>query len=165
VSIGAFDDRSCAVLAGAHHHGTSDHDDDSIYGGPSDHHLHAPPPLSDDDLSRLFDADSAPEPDLSFLEDGLPFDLLSSGRHGLSSFAVDSLVDFDPESLLDNDSNDNDTSSSSSHQNLLHHHHNSFESAIVGLPDPATHPPARVQPCFGASTERCDEQGIAAGGR
>lgn len=65
---------------------------DETYPGPADHH---PPHFSDDDLSRLFDGDSSHEPNLSFLEGGLPLDLLSG--EDFSAFGVDSLVDFDPE--------------------------------------------------------------------
>ncbi|WEW59480.1 transcription factor that binds to CRE motif [Emydomyces testavorans] len=99
---------------------------------------HPAAPLSDDDFHRLFDGDSSAEPDLSFLEEGFSIDLLSGGD--LSTLAFDSMVDFDPDSgKVDN-----------------------LKSAI-GLPDPASHSATSVQPSFGASTERCDEQGIAAG--
>ncbi|EEP77681.1 hypothetical protein UREG_02530 [Uncinocarpus reesii 1704] len=98
---------------------------------------HHAAPLSDDDFRRLFDGDSSSEPDLSFLEDGFSFDLLPGGD--LPTLAFDSMVDFDPEpGKVEN-----------------------LESAI-GLPGPTSHPIASVQPSFGASTERCDEQGIAA---
>ncbi|KAK2732958.1 hypothetical protein FQN57_002327 [Myotisia sp. PD_48] len=102
---------------------------------PTSHH---PPPLSDDDLRRLFDGDSTTEPDLSLLEGGLSFDLLSGGD--LSAFAFDSMVDLDPEPV-------------------------EFEDlgSSIGFPDPTSHQTASMQPSYGASFERCDEQGIAAG--
>ncbi|KAM5434505.1 transcription factor that binds to CRE motif [Microsporum canis] len=105
-------------------------------------HVH-PPPLSDADLSRLFDADSASEPDLSFLEDGLSLGLLPGSD--LGSFAFDSLVDLGPD-------DDN-------HQKQLDHE---FDDSI-GFPEQTPLPASSLQPSFGASLERCDEQGIAAG--
>ncbi|KMU90453.1 transcriptional activator hac1 [Coccidioides immitis H538.4] len=94
--------------------------------------------LSDDDFRRLFDGDSSTKPDLSFLEEGFSFDLFPGGD--LSTLAFDSMVDFDPDPVK------------------VEH----LDPAI-GLPDPASHPTPSVQPSFGASTKRCDEQGIAAG--
>lgn len=106
----------------------------SIYSASSDNF---PPRLSDDDLNRLFDRDPSHEPDLSFLEGGLPIDLLAGGD--LSAFTFDSMVDLDPEPVdLDG-----------------------LESAI-SFPDSASHQASGVQPSFGASASRCDEQGIAA---
>lgn len=94
-------------------------------------------PLSDDDFRRLFYGDSSNDPDLSLLEGGLSFDLLDGGDS--STFAFDSMVDFDPQPVLPD----------------------SLDST-VGFPDPAPHEAPCVQPGFGASAQRCDEQGIAA---
>ncbi|KAK2810502.1 hypothetical protein FQN50_002991 [Emmonsiellopsis sp. PD_5] len=101
--------------------------------------VHHAVPLSDDELGRLFDDYSSTEQDLSLLEGGFSFDALASGDQ--QPFAFDSLVDFDPDPVdLDG-----------------------LDSA-VSFPDPASHTPSCVQPSFGASTSRCDEQGIAATG-
>lgn len=96
-------------------------------------------PLSDDDFRRLFRGDPSAESDLSLLEGGLSLDLLHGGDP--ATFPFDSLVDFDPEPVeLDG----LDTS--------------------ISFPDSTSCKTASVQPSFGASTQRCDEQGIAAGG-
>ncbi|KAF3480980.1 uncharacterized protein GIQ15_06327 [Arthroderma uncinatum] len=111
-------------------------------------HVH-PPPLSDADLSRLFDADSASEPDLSFLEDGLSLDLLPGSD--LGPFTFDSLVDLGP-----------DEQQQLHHQQQQQHIDNEFDDSI-GFPEQTPLPASSLQPSFGASLERCDEQGIAAG--
>ncbi|KAF3895383.1 Transcriptional activator hacA [Trichophyton interdigitale] len=106
-------------------------------------HVH-PPPLSDADLSRLFDADSSSEPDLSFLEDGFSLELLPDSD--LGPFAFDSLVDLGP---------DEDNQQQQQLQQKL--------DDSIGFPEQTPLPASGLQPGFGASLERCDEQGIAAG--
>lgn len=94
-------------------------------------------PLSDDDFRRLFHSDIPTASHPSFPEDGFAFGALDGGD--LSAFPFDSLVDFDPESVaLDGDR--------------------------PILPDETAHPTASMQPSLGASTSRCDGQGIAASG-
>ncbi|CAK36867.1 uncharacterized protein An01g00160 [Aspergillus niger] len=95
-------------------------------------------PLSDDDFHRLFNVDSPVGSDSSVLEDGFAFDVLDGGD--LSAFPFDSMVDFDPESV-------------------------GFEGIEPphGLPDETSRQTSSVQPSLGASTSRCDGQGIAAG--
>ncbi|QRD84349.1 transcriptional activator hacA [Aspergillus flavus] len=95
-------------------------------------------PLSDDDFNRLFHGDSSVEPDSSVFEDGLAFDVLEGGD--LSAFPFDSMVNFDSEPVT----------------------LEGIEMAH-GLPDETTCKTSSVQPGFGASTTRCDGQGIAAG--
>ncbi|KMQ42770.1 hypothetical protein A7C99_4960 [Trichophyton rubrum] len=107
-------------------------------------HVH-PPPLSDADLSRLFDADSSSEPDLSFLEDGFSLELLPDSD--LGPFAFDSLVDLGPDE-------DNQQQQQQLQQKL---------DDSIGFPEQTPLPASGLQPSFGASLERCDEQGIAAG--
>ncbi|PYI17856.1 hypothetical protein BO99DRAFT_474670 [Aspergillus violaceofuscus CBS 115571] len=95
-------------------------------------------PLSDDDFNRLFSGDSPAGSDSSVLEDGFAFDLLDGGD--LSAFPFDSMVNFDPDSV-------------------------NFDGIDPphGLPDEASCQTSSVQPSLGASTTRCDGQGIAAG--
>lgn len=93
-------------------------------------------PLSDDDFRRLFHGDSPAEPNPSFPEDGFAFDVLDGGD--LSAFPFDSMVDFDPESVV--------------------------LDGVPGLSDETAHQTASVQPSHGASTSRCDGQSIAASG-
>jgi transcriptional activator HAC1 len=95
-------------------------------------------PLSDDDFRRLFDSDSSLDPDSSILEDGFAFGVLDGGD--LSAFSFDSMVDFDTEPVTLED---------------LEQPH--------GLPDQTSCKIASLQPSHGASTSRCDGQGIAAG--
>ncbi|KAJ5975157.1 Basic leucine zipper [Penicillium waksmanii] len=101
-------------------------------------------PLSDDDFRRLFHGDSAAESNPSFPEDGFAFGALD-GVSDLSSFPFDSLVDFDPESVVTLDG-----------VNVV--------DQSTGLSDEPTCPTASVQPSLGASTSRCDGQSIAASG-
>ncbi|RDW83994.1 transcription factor HAC1 [Aspergillus mulundensis] len=96
-------------------------------------------PLSDDDFHRLFHGDSSLESDSSLLEDGFAFDVLDSGD--LSAFSFDSMVDFDTEPITLEDLEQPNS-----------------------LPDPTSCKAASLQPSHGASTSRCDGQGIAAGG-
>ncbi|RAH40939.1 transcription factor HAC1 [Aspergillus brunneoviolaceus CBS 621.78] len=95
-------------------------------------------PLSDDDFNRLFSGDSPAGSDSSVLEDGFAFDLLDGGD--LSAFPFDSMVNFDPDSV-------------------------NFDGIDPphGLPDEASCQTSSVQPSLGASTTRCDGQGLAAG--
>ncbi|EAA66464.1 hypothetical protein AN9397.2 [Aspergillus nidulans FGSC A4] len=95
-------------------------------------------PLSDDDFRRLFNGDSSLESDSSLLEDGFAFDVLDSGD--LSAFPFDSMVDFDTEPVTLEDLEQTN-----------------------GLSDSASCKAASLQPSHGASTSRCDGQGIAAG--
>lgn len=97
-------------------------------------------PLSDDDFHRLFHGDSPADSDSAVLEDGFAFDVLDGGD--LSAFPFDSLVDFDSEPVLP--------------LSALDPPH--------GLPDETARSPAGLQPCLGASTSRCDGQGLAASG-
>lgn len=99
-------------------------------------------PLSDDEFRSLFRSDSPSASDLDIVESGLSVDLLSGGD--LSAFAFDSLVDFDAEPVGALDA--------------------VVEPPSVGLPDENARQTAGVQPCLGASTSRCDGQGIAASG-
>lgn len=95
-------------------------------------------PLSDDDFRRLFHGDSPAEPNPSFPEDGFAFDVLDGGD--LSAFPFDSMVDFDPESVV-------------------------LEGVQPsGLSDETSHQTTSLQPSLGASTSRCDGQSIAASG-
>ncbi|CAG8934002.1 unnamed protein product [Penicillium salamii] len=93
-------------------------------------------PLSDDDFRRLFHGDSPAEPNPSFPEDGFAFDVLDGGD--LSAFPFDSMVDFDPESVV--------------------------LEGVTGLSDETSHQTVSLQPSHGASTSRCDGQSIAASG-
>lgn len=93
-------------------------------------------PLSDDDFRRLFNGDSPAEPNPSFPEDGFAFDVLDGGD--LSAFPFDSMVDFDPESVV--------------------------LEGVPGLSDETSHQTTSLQPSLGASTSRCDGQSIAASG-
>ncbi|KAJ5514905.1 Snf7 [Penicillium fimorum] len=93
-------------------------------------------PLSDDDFRRLFHGDSPSESNSSFPEDGFAFDVLDGGD--LSAFPFDSMVDFDPESVV----------------------LDGVQSS--GLSDETSHQTASLQPSLGASTSRCDGQSIAA---
>ncbi|CAG7922111.1 unnamed protein product [Penicillium olsonii] len=93
-------------------------------------------PLSDDDFRRLFHGDSPAEPNSSFPEDGFAFDVLDGGD--LSAFPFDSMVDFDPESVV--------------------------LEGVTGLSDETSHQTVSLQPSHGASTSRCDGQSIAASG-
>ncbi|KAJ5430570.1 Basic leucine zipper [Penicillium cf. griseofulvum] len=95
-------------------------------------------PLSDDDFRRLFHGDSPSEPNPSFPEDGFAFDVLDGGD--LSAFPFDSMVDFDPESVV----------------------LDGVQSS--GLSDETSHQTTSLQPSLGASTSRCDGQSIAASG-
>ncbi|KAJ5295096.1 Snf7 [Penicillium antarcticum] len=93
-------------------------------------------PLSDDDFRRLFNGDSPAEPNPSFPEDGFAFDVLDGGD--LSAFPFDSMVDFDPESVV-------------------------LEGVqSSGVSDETAHQTTCLQPSLGASTSRCDGQSIAA---
>ncbi|KGO39151.1 Snf7 [Penicillium expansum] len=93
-------------------------------------------PLSDDDFRRLFHGDSPAEQNPSFPEDGFAFDVLDGGD--LSAFPFDSMVDFDPESVV-------------------------LEGVQPsGLSDETSHQTTSLQPSLGASTSRCDGQSIAA---
>ncbi|CAG7986878.1 unnamed protein product [Penicillium nalgiovense] len=95
-------------------------------------------PLSDDDFRRLFHGDSPAEPNPSFPEDGFAFDVLDGGD--LSAFPFDSMVDFDPESVV-------------------------LEGVQPsGLSDETSLQTTSLQPSHGASTSRCDGQSIAASG-
>jgi transcriptional activator HAC1 len=95
-------------------------------------------PLSDDDFRRLFNGDSPAEPNSSFPEDGFAFDVLDGGD--LSAFPFDSMVDFDPESVV-------------------------LEGVqSSGVSDETAHQTTCLQPSLGASTSRCDGQSIAASG-
>ncbi|KAG0158716.1 hypothetical protein PDIDSM_6235 [Penicillium digitatum] len=93
-------------------------------------------PLSDDDFRRLFHGDSPAEPNPAFPEDGFAFDVLDGGD--LSAFPFDSMVDFDPESVVLEGVQPSDLSDETSHQTIS------------------------LQPSLGASTSRCDGQSIAA---
>nr|Q4WEY8.2 RecName: Full=Transcriptional regulator of the unfolded protein response hacA; AltName: Full=BZIP transcription factor hacA [Aspergillus fumigatus Af293] len=95
-------------------------------------------PLSDDDFHRLFNGDSSTEPDSSVIEDGFSFDILDSGD--LSAFPFDSMVNFDSEPVA----------------------LEGIEPAH-GLPNETPYQTSGLQPSLGASTSRCDGQGIAAG--
>jgi transcriptional activator HAC1 len=95
-------------------------------------------PLSDDDFHRLFNGDSSTEPDSSVIEDGFSFDILDSGD--LSAFPFDSMVNFDSEPVA----------------------LEGIEPAH-GLPNETSYQTSSLQPSLGASTSRCDGQGIAAG--
>ncbi|KAJ5770857.1 Basic leucine zipper [Penicillium nucicola] len=95
-------------------------------------------PLSDDDFRRLFNGDSPAEPNPSFPEDGFAFDVLDGGD--LSAFPFDSMVDFDPESVVLEGVQSSSVSDETSHQTTC------------------------LQPSLGASTSRCDGQSIAASG-
>ncbi|KAF3024659.1 hypothetical protein E8E15_009699 [Penicillium rubens] len=95
-------------------------------------------PLSDDDFRRLFHGDSPAEPNPSFPEDGFAFDVLDGGD--ISAFPFDSMVDFDPESVV-------------------------LEGVQPsGLSDETSLQTTSLQPSHGASTSRCDGQSIAASG-
>lgn len=107
--------------------------------GVKDESNDATAPLSDDDFHRLFHGDSSIKSDSSVLEDGFAFDALDSGD--LSAFSFDSMVDFDTEPVSLED----------------------IEQPN-GLPNPTSCKTPSVQPSHGASTSRCDGQGIAAGG-
>lgn len=109
--------------------------DASLKHEPND----AAAPLSDDDFHRLFHGDSSIKSDTSVLEDGFAFNVLDSGD--LSAFSFDSMVDFDTEPV-------------------------SFEDIEQpnDLPNSTSCKTPSLQPSHGASTSRCDGQGIAAGG-
>lgn len=112
-------------------------DIESHSGSRAAHHVAA---LSDDDFRRLFDNGPALESDPFIAKNRLAFDILDAGD--LATFAFDSMVDFDIESLP----------------------LGGVESPIHDLLDEIAHSPSSVQPSFGASTSRSDERRIAASG-
>lgn len=109
----------------------------------SDHDVAAP--LSDDDFRRLFHGDSPAEPDSSVLEDGFAFGGVFDGGDQLAAFPFDSMVNFDPDSVLFDQQQQQKSSASD-------------------LPDETARETASVQPSLGASPSRCDGQSIAASG-
>ena len=117
-----------------------------------DHDVAAP--LSDDDFRRLFHGDSPAEPDSSVLEDGFAFGGVFDGGDQLAAFPFDSMVNFDPDSVLfDNNNNNN---------GHLEQHQQKQQAS--DLSDETARETAGVQPSLGASTSRCDGQSIAASG-
>ncbi|KAI5298570.1 hypothetical protein KEM55_003232 [Ascosphaera atra] len=170
--------------------GTSDltqHPAEMLCGLQYDHDFDHPgslSPLSSDGFNDLFFGDPAVGGDCSLFEGGLSladFNHNTTGDFG--AFAFDSLVDFDAEPSVpqqhqqqqtvpkvkledftfdltedicgtdkDNNNNSNDTESNP----------NESIPAAPGLPDAASHETACVQPSFGASSTRCDGQGLAA---
>lgn len=109
---------------------------------PTIHHLptnrHAAP-LSDADFQRFLASSMPSDQDIHYFEGGNPVDDL--GGSDPAPFDFGSMVNFDPEPV-DQDNLD----------------------SPIGFPDATSHKTSSMQPGFGASIERCDEQGIAASG-